>query len=126
MRVSSPPNIGPCYYGIDTPTRGELIAYRHSVEEIRDILGCDSLGYLSLEGLHRSARQLERGICDACFSASYPIPVPTRGRDRQLSLFQSAIRAGGDPGESRGKDLGRLLRGDHRGATAHFGIGFFP
>jgi amidophosphoribosyltransferase len=50
VRVSSPPNIGPCHYGIDTPTREELIAHRHSVEEIRQILGADTLGYLSIDG----------------------------------------------------------------------------
>ena len=99
VRVSSPPNIGPCYYGIDTPTRGELIAHRHTVEEIRDILGCDSLGYLSLAGLHRSAEKLERGICDACFSASYPIPVASDRVASQLALFHPATEEAEDPRE---------------------------
>ena len=58
VRISSPPTIGPCHYGIDTPTREELIAHRHSVEEIREILGADSLGYLSLEGLRGSAERI--------------------------------------------------------------------
>jgi amidophosphoribosyltransferase len=88
VRVSSPPNIGPCHYGIDTPTREELIAHRHPVDEIRRILGCDTLGYLSLEGLRRSAQLLKHGICDACFSDEYPIPVAGEPVPPQLSLFR--------------------------------------
>jgi len=76
FRVASPPNIGPCYYGIDTPTREELIAASHSVEEIRRYLNVDSLGYLSLEGmLHASAGDPDR-FCHACFSNQYPTPLP--------------------------------------------------
>ena len=56
LRVSSPPIIGPCHYGIDTPTREELIAHRYSVDEIRALMGADSLGYLSLEALRRVRR----------------------------------------------------------------------
>jgi amidophosphoribosyltransferase len=88
VRVSSPPNIGPCHYGIDTPTREELIAHRHSVEEIRQILGADSLGYLSLEGLRAAAQSLKHGVCDACFSDAYPIPVDESPDVPQLSLFR--------------------------------------
>ncbi len=76
FRVASPPNIGPCYYGIDTPTREELIAATHSVEEIRRYLNVDSLGYLSLEGmLHASVGDPDR-FCHACFSNQYPTPLP--------------------------------------------------
>jgi amidophosphoribosyltransferase len=88
VRVSSPPNIGPCHYGIDTPTREELIAHRHSVEEIRQILGADTLGYLSLEGLRQASKHLKHGICDACFSDDYPIPVDAESEPPQLSLFR--------------------------------------
>ena len=88
VRVSSPPNIGPCHYGIDTPTREELIAHRHSVEEIRQILGADTLGYLSIDGLRGAARNLKHGICDACFSDDYPIPVDADAEPPQLSLFR--------------------------------------
>ena len=56
VRISSPPTIGPCHYGIDTPTREELIAHQHTPDEIRLIIGADSLGYLSLEGLRQTAR----------------------------------------------------------------------
>jgi amidophosphoribosyltransferase len=79
FRLCSPPITGPCHYGIDTPTRDELIGARHSIEEIRDYLGVDSLGYLSLEGMLRAAGQ-EPGepnhFCHACFSGEYPTPVP--------------------------------------------------
>ena len=84
LRISSPPTIGPCHYGIDTPTREELIAHQHSVEEIRAIIGADSLGYLSLEGLRRCGARLKHGFCDACFSDEYPVPSRPR-RDRRRS-----------------------------------------
>ena len=89
IRISAPPSVAPCHYGIDTPTREELIASSNSVAEIREILGADSLGYLSLEGLHHvSDAQLKRGICDACFSDSYPIPTDAEQPVPQLSLFR--------------------------------------
>ena len=74
MRIASPPVIGPCYYGIDTPTREELIANRMSPEDIKDFIGVDSLKYLSLEGL-RNCVENSKLFCDACFSNRYPIPV---------------------------------------------------
>ncbi len=74
FRVASPPVVSPCYYGIDMPTREELIGARHSVDEIREHLGVDSLGYLSLEGMN--AAVAEHGpFCDACFSGRYPAPL---------------------------------------------------
>ncbi len=74
FRVASPPVESPCYYGIDMPTREELIGARHSVDEIREHLGVDSLGYLSLEGMN--AAVAEHGpFCDACFSGRYPAPL---------------------------------------------------
>jgi amidophosphoribosyltransferase len=88
LRISSPPSIGPCFYGIDTPTREELIANDHTVDEIRDIMGADSLGYLSLEGLRRSAEALKSGFCDACFSDEYPVAVESEEIPPQLSLFR--------------------------------------
>ncbi len=74
LRLASPPITGPCHYGIDTPTRDELIAATHSVEEIRRFLGVDSLGYLSLEGMLRAAGTTNR-FCHACFSGDYPTEV---------------------------------------------------
>jgi amidophosphoribosyltransferase len=89
LRISSPPTMGPCHYGIDTPTREELIAANHSVEEIRALMGADSLGYLSLEGLRRCGGALKRGFCDACFSDEYPVDVGDAGDQPQLSLFRT-------------------------------------
>ena len=71
LRLASPPITGPCHYGIDTPNREELIASTHSTDEIRDFLGVDSLGYLSLEGMLRAAGAGSRW-CHACFSGEYP------------------------------------------------------
>jgi amidophosphoribosyltransferase len=89
LRISAPPSIAPCHYGIDTPTRKELIAANHSVEEIRALMGADSLGYLSLEGLRRTAAaSVKRGICDACFSLDYPVPIDENAEVPQLSLFR--------------------------------------
>jgi amidophosphoribosyltransferase len=86
MRISAPPTRWPCFYGIDTPSRSELIASNHTVEEIARYVTCDTLGYLSLEGLHRAVSG--RGYCDACFSGEYPVPFtqPSQTR-RQLTLI---------------------------------------
>ncbi len=89
VRVSSPPTIGPCHYGIDTPSREELIAHQHSVDGIREQIGADSLGYLSLEGLRQVSAQLKSGICDACFSDEYPVSPGDEEVTPQLSLFHA-------------------------------------
>ncbi len=88
LRISAPPTIGPCHYGIDTPTRTELIAHEKSEDEIRELMGADSLGYLSLEGLTRATRSLKQGFCDACFSDRYPVPWESSEGSPQLSLFR--------------------------------------
>ncbi|MEJ2009082.1 MAG: amidophosphoribosyltransferase [Acidobacteriota bacterium] len=75
MRISCPPTISPCYYGIDTPTKKELIASSHSVEEIRVYVGADTLGYLSLEGLQEAVGSDKGRYCLACYTASYPTAV---------------------------------------------------
>jgi amidophosphoribosyltransferase len=92
LRISSPPTIGTCHYGIDTPDRDKLIASSHTVEEVRRFVGADSLGYLSLAGLHQSVSGVpasgeHRGLCDGCFSNRYPIPLPSQMRARQLRLI---------------------------------------
>ncbi len=100
VRISSPPCRWPCFYGIDTPTRAELIASNHTIDEICRYLRADSLGYLSLEGLidavHESevaaqasgALRRERdSYCHACFSGDYSVPVVSDGRHRQLKLI---------------------------------------
>jgi amidophosphoribosyltransferase len=81
LRIASPPIIGPCYYGIDTPTREELIAANHSVETIQEHLEVDSLGYLSLDGVHQAINGGRSGFCDACFSGRYPTALPEQRRD---------------------------------------------
>ena len=90
VRISSPPTIGPCHYGIDTPNREELIAHDHTVEEIRERIGADSLGYLSVEGLRQTAaKELKHGICDACFSNDYPVEIDSSQSTPQLTLFRA-------------------------------------
>ena len=76
LRVSSPPITGPCYYGIDTPNRDELIAANLTVPEIAMHLGVDSLGYLSLDGMLGAVPGGPTGFCHACFSGDYPTPPP--------------------------------------------------
>jgi amidophosphoribosyltransferase len=72
MRISCPPTISPCYYGVDTPTREELIASANSPEEIRKYLGADSLGYLSLPGLKQAVNDSEGDFCTSCYTGVYP------------------------------------------------------
>jgi amidophosphoribosyltransferase len=85
FRVGSPPVTHPCFYGIDTPSRRELIGALKSVEEIREFLGVDSLGYISLEGM-LSAETEPRRYCRACFTGQYPVPVDASSG--KLSLEQ--------------------------------------
>jgi amidophosphoribosyltransferase len=77
LRVSSSPITGPCYYGIDTPRREELIAANLEVDQIATHLGVDSLGYLSLDGMLQSVPGGPHGFCHACFSGDYPTPPPS-------------------------------------------------
>ena len=76
MRISCPPLRFPCFYGIDFPTKKELIASGHSIDEIRDFMGLDSLEYLSLEGMLKSMLLPEEEFCTACFSGKYPTVIP--------------------------------------------------
>jgi amidophosphoribosyltransferase len=76
VRISCPPTISPCFYGVDTPRKSELIAATHTVEEIRDFLGADSLGYLSLEGLMMAVGSGRKGYCSSCYTGHYPVEVP--------------------------------------------------
>jgi amidophosphoribosyltransferase len=75
FRVSSPPTIGPCYYGIDTPSSEELIANTHSLEETRVFIDADSLGYLSVPGIYRAVRGEQKSFCDACFTRNYRLGI---------------------------------------------------
>lgn len=92
MRISSPATISPCYYGIDTPTRSELIASTNSLEEIRRFIDADSLAYLSQEGMYTYFKGEKQGFCDACFSGNYPVHFDDEGHTRQLHLFEALSR----------------------------------
>ncbi len=86
LRISSPPTIMPCYYGIDTPTRQELIASSHGVEEIRKYITADSLAYLDLEGLKKIVPDADR-YCSACFDNFYPISFPGEHLEQMEFFF---------------------------------------
>jgi amidophosphoribosyltransferase len=86
MRISSPPIVSPCFYGIDTPTKRELIASSHNTQEIKKYITADSLAYLSLEGMLNAAPARSEEYCTACFTEKYPIPF-TKAEELQLGLF---------------------------------------
>ncbi len=84
MRVSSPRFLWPCYYGIDVPTREKLIACKYdTVEEIAEVVGVDSLGFLGLEDLYDIAKGSKCGFCDACFTGNYPTPIPNESQEEE-------------------------------------------
>lgn len=90
VRISSPPTSYPCFYGIDTPSRKELISASHSIDEIARYITADTLCYLDLEGLHATLKQFgdhRVDFCDACFSGKYPVKFPRLKDDNQLGLF---------------------------------------
>ena len=76
MRFASPPFLYPCYFGTDVPSQELLVAWRRDMEDIREIIGADSLGYLPVEALGEMIKGADTGWCDACFTGNYPIPVP--------------------------------------------------
>ena len=76
MRVSAPPFRHPCYFGTDIDDEKSLIANNHTVEEIAQIIGVDSLGYLSVDNVKKLAADSHCGFCTACFSGDYPVPPP--------------------------------------------------
>jgi amidophosphoribosyltransferase len=75
VRISCPPTISPCFYGVDTPQKSELIAANKTVEEIREFIEADSLQYLSLEGLLASVNSNRSAYCTACYTGRYPVPI---------------------------------------------------
>ena len=96
MRISSPPTTHSCYYGIDTPERGKLLAAQHDLAQMAEIIGVDSLAFISLDGLYRALGKPGRdpakpAFCDACFTGDYAIPLTDTqdNNDRQLSLLQA-------------------------------------
>ena len=93
MRIASPPTAHPCFYGVDTPRREQLLSARHSVADMAGIIGVDSLAFLSMDGLYRAMGEERRDpanpqYCDACFSGEYPVaPADRLGEDHQLSFL---------------------------------------
>src|SRR6185295_6846910 len=83
VRISCPPTISPCFYGVDTPVRSELIGATHTLEEIRAYLGADSVGYLSLEGMMSAVGAERKGYCSSCYTGVYPVEFP---RDEKAYL----------------------------------------
>jgi amidophosphoribosyltransferase len=88
VRISCPPTISPCFYGVDTPRKSELIAATHSIEEIREFLEADSVRYLSLEGLLSAVNTERKSYCTSCYTGNYPVPIP---RD-EASYLQLALK----------------------------------
>jgi len=95
MRISSPPTSHPCYYGIATPERDQLLAARLDVAGMTELIGVDSLAFLSIDGLYRAMGEAGRDplaprFCDACFTGEYPIP-PTDAEDGKISIQLSLL-----------------------------------
>jgi amidophosphoribosyltransferase len=86
MRVSSPPTMNTCHYGIDTPTRSELIAANQSVEEIREYIEADTIGYLSVEGMLDAFGRPQQATCTACFTGIYPVEIEEEEREKEHAL----------------------------------------
>ena len=87
VRISCPPTISPCFYGVDTPRKSDLIAATHSIEEIREFLEADSVAYLSLDGLLSAVGSERRSYCTSCYTGNYPVPFPQdEARYLQLAL----------------------------------------
>jgi len=88
LRISSPPILHSCFYGIDTPTKEELIAHTHNLKETRQYLAADSLAYLSLEKMMEVLENGKKKFCSACFDGNYPVPVTDKKTDTsQMGLF---------------------------------------
>ncbi len=107
LRVSSPPYVSPCFYGIDTPRREDLIAANHSLDEVRERTGADSLAYLSLDGLRRAVGAHDDVYCNACFTAEYPTTL-NDDLEAQLALF---VPTGRGPARPRPTPLGNIAVG---------------
>ena len=94
VRISSPPFLWPCYFGTDIPAREQLIAYNRTIEDVRQIIGADSLGYLGIDRLHEMVEGLP--ICMGCFTGKYPMEPPKddiRGEyfDKEIDLERKML-----------------------------------
>jgi len=92
MRISCPPTISPCFYGVDTPRKSELIAATHTLDEIRKYLDADSVSYLSLDGLTGAVPEGRTRYCTSCYTGVYPVAFP---RD-EAAYLQLALKLNGD------------------------------
>ena len=101
MRISCPPTISPCFYGVDTPRRSELIAATHTLEEIRKYLDADSVAYLSLEGLTGAVNGGSAKYCTSCYTGVYPVAFP---RD-EAAYLQLALKLSGDTPAHASQDV---------------------
>ena len=98
VRISCPPTISPCFYGVDTPRRSELMAATHTLDEIRSYLDCDSVAYLSLEGLMKAVGEGSGNYCSSCYTGQYPVAFP---RDER-SYLQLALKLDKEPVSTEG------------------------
>ena len=89
MRISAPPFRHPCFFGTDIPDRDQLLAHNRTVEEMRQIIGVDSLGFLSVEAANKIAVGAKCSFCDACFTGVYPMPVP---ESVEKNIFEMEIQ----------------------------------
>ena len=98
VRIAAPPFRYPCFYGVDTPRRADLSAAHHSVDEIRALIGCDSLAFISLDGLHRAVGggEGDDGLCHACFSGEYDVPLVDPAMRDELAGSGAVVNVGED------------------------------
>ena len=99
MRVASPPTTNSCYYGVDTPERSQLMAAQHNVEEMRKLIGADSLAFISIDGLYRAMSEAKRDnampqFCDACFTGDYPIALTDHKNSLGKGYHQNDVFTG--------------------------------
>ena len=115
VRISSPPITWPCFYGIDFATRAELIATGLGVDDVRESIGADSLGYLTKDGMIAATGQQERELCTACFTGTYPIELPTADRLGKNLLERPSDPAACNPGPD--SELDSVIREAESGSA---------
>ena len=89
VRISCPPTMSPCFYGVDTPSRKDLIGATHTVAEIREFLEADTLAYLSLDGLRQAVGDRRNAYCTSCYTGIYPVSFP----QDEKAYLQLALKA---------------------------------
>ena len=111
LRISCPPTVSPCFYGVDTPRRAELIAATHTLEEIRKYVAADTIGYLSLGGLLSSVKAKSASYCTSCYTGNYPVAFP-RDESAYLQLVAEDRRQARAVarGRTRNRGLGHSRR----------------